>query len=151
MGAGGLAKRLGGWPICLIVLAGCSSGSATGPITTSTSAPSESAPPASAAPVSATLTPGVPMCILELPAQVPGDNTPITFVYFGRDAARCAQDLATLNDPVTGSQAQNPAKIVTAIPSGSPVCSDTSADGTPYAIYGTLAALQACGTAAQGS
>jgi hypothetical protein len=91
------------------------------------------------------------MCILELPAQVAGDETPITFVYFGRDAARCAQDLATLNDPVTGSQAQHPAKIVTAVPSGSPVCSDTAADGTRYAIYGTLAAQQACGTAAQGS
>ena len=146
MGAGGLAKKLGGWPICLIFLAGCSSGSGTGPITTSASAP-----PASAPPISATLTPGVPMCILELPAQVAGDETPITFVYFGRDATRCAQDLAILNDPATGSQAQHPAKIVTAVPSGSPVCSDTAADGTRYAIYGTLAAQQACGTAAQGS
>jgi hypothetical protein len=31
------------------------------------------------------------------------------------------------------------------VPAGPPMCSGTRADGKEYAIYGTIAAMQACG------
>jgi hypothetical protein len=146
MGAGGLTKRLAIWPVCLFVLAGCSSGAGASPIITPTSAPPTSAPPTSAPPTSAppTSAPTAPVCILEMPAQVGGDNTPITFVFRGMDAQGCAAELAKINDPVHGSATQGPATIVSTVPAGPPMCTGTRADGREYEIYGTLAAEQAC-------
>ena len=80
-----------------------------------------------------------------MPAQIQGDNTPITFVHFGEDAAQCALEVAQMNDPVHGSTTQGPAKIVYAVPSGTPMCTGTMPNGLRYEIYGTLAAMQACG------
>ena len=125
-GLSSLSMRLAIWPICLLFLAGCS---CAGPIITPTSAP-----PA----------PSAAVCILEMPAQQQGDDTPITFVFRGMDAAGCAAELTKINDPVHGSATQGPAKIVYAVPSGSPMCTGTRADGKEYAIYGTIAAEQAC-------
>jgi hypothetical protein len=130
-GLGSLSIRLAIWPVCLLFLAGCS---CAGPIITPTAAPPTTASPA----------PSAAVCILEMPAQQQGDETPITFVYRGMDAAGCAAELAKINDPVHGSATQGPAKIVYAVPGGSPMCTGTRADGKAYAIYGTIAAEQAC-------
>ena len=82
---------------------------------------------------------------MEMPAQHEGDDAPITFVHVGMDAEQCALELAKMNDPVHGSATQGPAKIVYTVPAGPPMCSGTRADGKEYAIYGTIAAMQACG------
>jgi hypothetical protein len=139
MGAGDLRKRLAIWPVCLFVLAGCSNGSGASPIITPTSAPPTSAAPAPTAPA-----PSAAVCILEMPAQQQGDDTPITFVFRGMDAEGCAAELAKINDPVHGSATQGPAKILYTVPAGSPMCTGTRVDGKEYAIYGTIAAEQAC-------
>jgi hypothetical protein len=144
MGAGGLSKRLAIWPVCLFVLAGCSSGSGASPINTPTSGASPIITPASAPPPSAAPAPSAPVCILEMPAQHEGDDTPITFVFRGMDAEGCAAELAKMNDPVHGSATQGPARIVSTVLAGPPMCTGTRADGREYEIYGTLAAEQAC-------
>lgn len=156
MGAGSLARRMAGWPICLSVLAGCSSGSGAGTQAPGSSgsdatfsvAPPGASPiitPTSAPPTAATPAPSALVCILEMPAQHEGDDTPITFVNVGMDAEQCALELAKMNDPVPGSATQGAARIVYAIPAGPPMCSGTRPDGWPYSIYGTIAAMQACG------
>ncbi len=156
MGAGSLARRMASWPICLIALAGCSSGSGAGTQAPGSSgsdatfsvAPPGASPiitPTSAPPTAATPAPSALVCILEMPAQHEGDDTPITFVNVGMDAEQCALELAKMNDPVHGSATQGAARIVYAIPAGPPMCSGTRPDGWPYSIYGTIAAMQACG------
>ena len=82
---------------------------------------------------------------MEMPAQHEGDDTLITFVHADVDAEQCALELAKMNDPVHGSATQGPAKIVYTVPAGPPMCSGTRADGKEHAIYGTIAAMQACG------
>ena len=80
-----------------------------------------------------------------MPAQIEDDDTPITFVYAGTNATECAQFVAQMNDPVHGSATQGPAEIVYAVPAEPPMCTGTRPDGRAYAIYGKLAAMQACG------
>jgi hypothetical protein len=156
MGAVGWAGRLASWPICLTILAGCSCASSlgiktpdpTGGVATFSVAPPGASPiitPTSAPPTAATPAPSALVCILEMPAQHEGDDTPITFVNVGMDAEQCALELAKMNDPVHGSATQGAAKIVYAIPAGPPMCSGTRPDGWSYSIYGTVAAMQACG------
>lgn len=83
------------------------------------------------------------VCIIQIPAQMGTDYTPMTFVYYGTDAATCAQYLAKQNANATGWEAQHPATIVYAVPAGNPVCSGT-VGGLSIAIYGTAAAEYAC-------
>lgn len=83
------------------------------------------------------------VCILQVPAQILTDYTPITLVYTGTDAAQCAQYLAA--QPTAGNawEAEHPPAIVSAVPAGSPVCTGT-VGGVTLAIYGTAAAQYAC-------
>ena len=112
----------------------------TEPMTTLSSAvaPTPSATVASPAPMSA-----ASVCILQVPAQILTDYTPITLVYSGTDAAQCAQYLAA--QPTAGNawEAEHPPTIVSAVPAGSPVCTGTMG-GLTIAIYGTAAAQYAC-------
>ena len=140
------AKGLVAWWFCLFIVAGCSCAGIVGPgpSTVATGA----VPVATRTPAllqTATPAPSLSVCIIEMPAQVQGDNTPITFVHFGEDAAQCALEVAQMNDPVHGSTTQGPAKVIHAIPSGTPICTVMTPNGIKYEIYGTLAAMQACG------
>jgi hypothetical protein len=83
------------------------------------------------------------VCILQVPAQILTDYTPITLAYSGTDAAQCAQYLAA--QPTAGNawEAEHPPTIVSAVPAGSPVCTGT-VGGVTLAIYGTSAAQYAC-------
>jgi len=156
MDARGSAKGLAAWCFCLTALAGCSGASgigtgaqgSTSTVATISSGATGTVPVITrtpALPTAATPAPSAPVCIIEMPAQIGDDNTPITFVHFGEDAEQCALEVAKMNDPDHGSATQGPAKIAYAIPAGSPMCTGTRPDGLRYAIYGTLAAMQACG------
>jgi hypothetical protein len=83
------------------------------------------------------------LCVLQIPAQMGTDMTPITTVYPGADSAQCAQYLAKQNAGKTGWAAAHPATIVVALPAGKPVCSGTM-EGLSVVIYGTGAAQFAC-------
>jgi hypothetical protein len=87
--------------------------------------------------------PSASVCVLQVPAQILTDYTPITLVYSGTDAAQCAQYLAA--QPTAGNawEAEHPPTIVSAVPAGSPVCTGT-VGGVTLAIYGTAAAQYAC-------
>jgi hypothetical protein len=83
------------------------------------------------------------LCVLQIPAQMGTDMTPITIVYAGADSSQCAQYLAQQNAGKTGWEAAHPATIISTVPAGKPICSGT-VEGLSVAIYGTAAAQYAC-------
>ena len=91
----------------------------------------------------ATTAPTSSLCILQVPAQMGTDLTPMTFVYSGADATQCAQYLAQQNAGKTGWEAAHPATIVSTVPAASPICTG-AVGGLTLAVYGTSAAQYAC-------
>lgn len=83
------------------------------------------------------------MCVLQIPAQMGTDLTPMTIVYYATNSATCAQYLAKQNANATGWEAQHPATILKSVPTGKPVCSGLIG-GISISVYGTGAAEFAC-------